>query len=44
MKKGIFWSKDHDTDFPLFVTVAVPCDINGFPNEMAAFSSKSGEN
>lgn len=44
MKKGIFWCKDYDTDFPLLITVAVPCDINGLPNETVAFSSKSGEN
>lgn len=44
MKKGIFWCKDHDTDRPSLITIAVPCDINGFPNEVVAFSSKSGEN
>lgn len=44
MKKGIFWCKDFDTDCPDLITVAVPCDINGLPNEEVTFSSKSGEN
>ena len=35
---------DFDTNHPNLIIVAVPCDENGFTNETAAFSAKSGEN
>lgn len=44
MRKGIFWCKNYDTEFPELIIISADCDKNGNLKESVQFSSESGDN
>lgn len=43
MRKGIFWCKNYDTEFPELIIVSADCDKNGNLKESVQLSSEFGD-